>query len=396
MAPTVDFVDLVIIAALIYAAVRGYRGGLSYSLLSLLGLLVGIAVGAWLATSIPPLLPHSRPVIRTGVAVGLLLALALLGDGVGTWLGLRLRLGTKRRWLRRLDSVFGVAWGLIVVLVASWYLGLTFAAGPWPALSLQIQSSALLRALAQQFPQDATWLGELQHLLSGVPFPEVFADLVPPLPGPVALPHSLAGYPGVTKAAQETVKVVSAGCGGLIEGSGFPVAPGVLLTNAHVVAGGHSTQVVVPGRPGSLPATVVLFDPRTDLALLRVPQLGLAPLPLSNSGARGTQGAVIGYPEGGREQAVPGAIRGRVDAVGRDIYANATVSREIYVLQAQVIPGNSGGPFVDLSGQVLGVVFAKSEVESDEGYALSAGEVEHDIEVGAARTASVSTQGCAN
>ena len=389
-----DVIDLLIIAALLYAAVRGYRRGLTYSLFSLLGLLVGLGVGAWVATSLPPLLHDFTVEVRTGIAIGLLLALALLGDGLGTWVGLRLRMSTLRSHWRIVDSFAGVAWGLIVVLVASWYLGLTFATGPWRPLAAQIQSSAVLRALAQQFPQDPTWLGGLQHLFSAVPFPEVFANLIPPLPAPVTVPATLAQNRAVTAAAAETVKVISVGCGGLEEGSGFPVAPGVILTNAHVVAGGHDQRIVVPGPTGSMAAQVVFFDPERDVALLRVPGLNLPPLTISTSGTRATVGAIIGYPEGGPEEVVPGAIRGQLDAVGRDIYSRSTVSRGIFVLQATVVPGNSGGPFVDLQGQVLGVVFAKSLVVDGEGYALTTGEVLPDIAKGASNTVAVSTSSC--
>ena len=391
-----NLIDVVIICALLYAGIRGYRKGLTYSLFSLLGLLVGLGLGAWLATSVPPLLHDYSVAVRSGIAIGILLALALLGDGVGTWVGLRLRLSTIRSHLGLIDSLLGVAWGLAVVLVTSWYLGLTFASGPWPPLSGQIQKSAILRTLAGQFPQDPAWLGGLQHIFSAVPFPEVFANLIPPLPAPVPVPTSLAQNAAVKLAAAETVKVVSVGCGGLIEGSGFPVAPGVILTNAHVVAGGHDSHVLVPGRPGSSAAQVIFFDPERDIALLRVPGLSLAPLAISTSGTRATLGAVIGYPQGGPEQVVPGAIRGQLDAVGRDIYSHTIVSREIFLLQASVIPGNSGGPFVNLQGQVVGVVFAKSLSVSGEGYALTAGEVLPDIAKGEAQTSPVSTESCVN
>ncbi|HEY6537752.1 MAG TPA: CvpA family protein, partial [Candidatus Dormibacteraeota bacterium] len=182
-----DLIDILIIVALLYAAIRGYRSGLTYSLFSLLGLLLGLALGAWLATSVPPLLHSFSGTVRSGIAIGILLALALLGDGVGTWVGLRLRLSTLRSHWRLVDSAAGVAWGVVVVLLASWYLGLTFASGPWPPLSAQIQKSAILHRLADEFPQDPTWLGGLQHLFSAVPFPEVFANLIPPLPAPVSV-----------------------------------------------------------------------------------------------------------------------------------------------------------------------------------------------------------------
>lgn len=389
-----DLVDLVIIVALCYAAVVGYRRGLTYSLFSLMGLVVGLVIGSWLAATIPPLFHQYTATIRSVIAIGLVLALAFLGDALGGLLGARLRITTLRSHLGPVDSLAGTAWGLLVVLAVSWFLGLVFDQGPVQPIAAQIQASTILRTLDRDLPQGPAWLGYLQHVFSAVPFPEVFANLVPPLPGPVALPGNLSGDAAVRRDVAETLKVVSVGCGGLIEGSGFPVGKDLVLTNAHVVAGGHGTQVQIPGRIGSLPARVVFFDPHTDLALLLVPGLNLTPLTFSNSGARGTQGAVIGYPGGGAEQVVPGAIRGQIQAVGRDIYSQGLVSRQIYILQASVIPGNSGGPFVNLQGQVLGVVFAKSLVTSDEGYALTASEIAPDLARGERDTAPVSTQGC--
>lgn len=390
-----NLVDIAIVVALVLASVAGYRRGLTYSVLSLLGLVVGLAAGSWVATAIPGRLPGLASAERTILAVAAVLALGFLGSALGGLLGARLRLTTLRTRLGSgLDSWAGVAWGVIGTLAVSWYLGLVFAAGPIPPLSSQIQRSAILRALTRTLPSGPAWIGSLQHLLSAVPFPEVFATLVPPLPGPVALPGDLAAHPAVAKIAGETVKVVSTGCGGLIEGSGFPVATGVVVTNAHVVAGGHAEEVDVPGRAAPMPAQVVYFNPQVDLALLRVPGLTLPALAFATTASRGEQGAVIGYPGGGREQAVPGAVRGTMDAVGRDIYSQGLVTRRILVLQASVIPGNSGGPFINLDGQVLGIVFAKSVASGDQGYALSASQVEPDIGANVGDSTAVSTQAC--
>lgn len=390
-----NLVDLAIVLALIVAVVSGYRRGLSYSVLSLLGLLVGLALGSWAATTIPPLLHGISSTLRTVIAVGLVLALAFLGDAVGGLLGARLRITALRSRLGgRVDSLAGLAWGVVVTLAVSWYLGLIFATGPFQPLSDQIQGSTILRTLSRSLPAGPAWLGDLQHIFGAVPFPQVFATLVPPLPGPVALPGDLSGNTAVRQVAQETVKVVSQGCGGEVEGSGFPVSSDVVVTNAHVVAGGHNAVVVVPGRSAPLPAEVVYFDPKIDLALLRVPGLSLPPLAFATSYPRGTQGAVVGYPGGGLEQVVPGAVRGSIEAVGRDIYSSALVSRQVLILQAVVIPGNSGGPFVNLDGKVLGIVFAKSLVTSDEGYALSSAEVEPSIENNLGDTKPVSTEAC--
>jgi S1-C subfamily serine protease len=70
------------------------------------------------------------------------------------------------------------------------------------------------------------------------------------------------------------------------------------------------------------------------------------------------------------------------------------VNRDVYELQANVRPGNSGGPFVLPSGEVAGIVFAASTTEQDVGYALTADQVAPDIHDGVGRTAPVSTQNC--
>ena len=390
-----NLVDLVIVLALAITGVAGYRRGLTFSVLSMAGLLGGLLLGSWLATLLPARLHGFSRAERTALAIAVVLAVGFLGNALGGLLGARLRLTALRSRIGGgLDSLAGLAWSLIVTLAVSWYLGLIFAAGPIPQLSNQIQGSSILRALARTLPAGPAWMGDLQHLLSAVPFPEVFATLVPPLPGPVAIPQDLASHPQVDQVAAETVKVITSGCGGLIEGSGFPVGPQVVVTNAHVVAGGQSVQVQVPGSAATLAAEVVYFNPQVDLALLRVPALRLPPLAFSETSPRGTEGAVIGYPEGGPEQVVGGAVRGTVEAVGRDIYSQGLVTRQILVLQADVIPGNSGGPFVNLSGQVLGIVFAKSLVTTNEGYALSAAEVLPEISHNLADTTRAGTGAC--
>ena len=390
-----NLVDLLIVLALAISGVAGYRRGLSFSVLSMVGLLGGLLLGSWVATLLPARLHGFSSAERTALAIAVVLAIGFLGNALGGLLGAKLRLTTLRSRIGGgLDSLAGLAWNLIITLAVSWYLGLIFAAGPIPQLSTQIQGSSILRALARALPAGPAWMGDLQHLLSAVPFPEVFATLVPPLPGPVVIPQDLAAHPQVGQVAAETVKVITSGCGGLIEGSGFPVSPQVVVTNAHVVAGGQSVQVQVPGSATPLAAEVVYFNPQVDLALLRVPALHLPPLTFSETAPRGVQGAVIGYPEGGPEQVVGGAVRGTVEAVGRDIYSQGLVSRQILVLQSDVIPGNSGGPFVNLSGQVLGIVFAKSLVTTDEGYALSAAEVLPDISHNLADTARAGTGSC--
>ncbi len=388
-----DLLDVVLVVAVLAAVVAGYRRGLTMGGLAALGFLAGLAGGAALAGTVPPHLHGLAPTWRTVVAVALLLGGGFIGNAVGAAVGIRLRRTALRTRLGRLDSWLGAGFGGLAGLLVIWFLGLTFSNGPIPQLSRAIQASAVLRALDAHVPRPPAVFATLEQLLAEVPFPEVFVNLVPPLPGPVPLPPDLAALPGVAQAARETVRIVSDGCGGVEEGSGFPVGPELVLTNAHVVAGGSGT-VVQPPTGGSLAATVVLFDPLRDVAILRVPGLRLPALAFARHAGRGAAGAVIGYPQGGPERVVPAASRGTLDAVGRDIYAQAIVTREIEVLDARIRPGNSGGPFIARDGRVLGVVFAKSTVTAGLGFALTAGEVRPDVRRAVGRQAAVSTGAC--
>jgi S1-C subfamily serine protease len=170
------------------------------------------------------------------------------------------------------------------------------------------------------------------------------------------------------------------------------VAPQLVVTNAHVVAG--LKKPVAQDDSGGHRATVVYFDPRLDLAILRIPDLTTPPLRLATGHAnRGTVGAVLGYPGGGHFTVDPAAILGRQTAQGRTIYGTDLITREIYELQAKVRPGNSGGPVVAPDGSVLGVVFAMSTSQDNLGYALTAAQVAPAL-AAAATNSAVSTGPC--
>ncbi len=160
------------------------------------------------------------------------------------------------------------------------------------------------------------------------------------------------------------------GCGQIQEGSGFVVAPGIVVTNAHVVAG--IARPTVEDANGVHPTSVILFDPSYDLAVMRVDGLDERPLQLDpDQVARGVQAAVLGYPDGGPFDAVPAGVLAEFQAQGRDIYGQGLTLRNVYEIQALVRPGNSGGPLVQPDGEVIGVVFSRSTTNDDIGYALT-------------------------
>jgi S1-C subfamily serine protease len=222
-------------------------------------------------------------------------------------------------------------------------------------------------------PPDAL---QVLRRLVGQDAPQVFAVLHPGGSvgsAPSSSPLTVALTSAVTAS---TVKVEGQACNRIFEGSGFAVASDLVVTNAHVVAGeppGKTTVLLPTG--ARLPAEVVMFDPRRDLALLRVNSLGERPLPLQVAHA-GATGAVFGHPNGQDPVAVtPARVAQEEEAVGRDLYDSSNTKRDILVLAAALAHGDSGGPLVDAGGTVIGVAFAISADQPSTSYALSTTEL---------------------
>jgi S1-C subfamily serine protease len=178
----------------------------------------------------------------------------------------------------------------------------------------------------------------------------------------------------VNRVSASTVKVEGTACRRIQEGSGFAVGDDLIVTNAHVVAGEKSTQVQrLDGK--FLGATVVVFDSNRDLAVLRVPGFDEPGLPIGNARA-GAHGVVFGHPGGVKELRVrPAAISQRVDARGRDLYDARSTSRDVFIMAADLHPGDSGGALTDVNGVVVGVAFAIAPDKPGTAYALTTKEL---------------------
>ena len=360
-------------AAAVVGLVNGYRRGFWLSLAQYVGLVVGVVLGAAAAGPLLDYIGIHNPVARPLGAVLVLVIGGSLGSSIGFAAGEPIRRNILRKGVHTMpDSIGGAALSTIAVLAMCWFLGVSFSRGPSQEIAQEIQRSTVLRTLDALAPRTPAFLARVEGILSGVTFPPVFAGLEPSLPAPLPIPTSV-DTPGVKHASQVVVKVTGTGCGGLVTGSGFPIGSEYVVTNAHVVSGTANHRIETAGGVG-LRAEVVYFDPDRDVALLYVPDYAGAALQLGPA-ERGTQGAVIGYPGGGSESVQPAVVDGAIEAAGRDIYNQTPVTREIFVIQARVRPGNSGGPLVDLEGRVVGIVFATSASQPDQAYALTDDEI---------------------
>jgi S1-C subfamily serine protease len=375
--PSLPWFDLLLFVVLIGAAVGGLRRGFTVEVLRYLGLLAGIILGAYVATRLGLLLSERDSPQRLLVGVAVFFVLTAIGQAVGLWVGGRLRATNETQLARGADAAGGAVIATLVCMIVLWLLGSTLGSGPSPAVARAVAGSTVLRTIDRWAPRPPAAIAEVKRLFNRTDFPDVFANLRPP--GPNGPPPPLNTTPGITRAARSTVQIESRGCGGVVFGSGFPVGDGLFVTNAHVVAGTEGQEIHAPDG-NSARATVVAFDPERDLAILRAPGMELPPLQIGDRAAGGDTGAVIGYPGGGDQEVIPARVASRIVAVGRDIYSRSLASREIYVLRSKVRKGDSGGPLVNQDGQLIGVVFAASTFDPNEGYALTVGEMQEVLE----------------
>lgn len=389
-----NIVDLIIVAACVGSALHGFFRGAAVQLCSFAGFWGGLIIGAVLAPLITAHL-HS-PITKTVAAVVVVFGLAILLGGVGERLGAALRRSLRVVLLGPVDSGIGAVLGVIATLLAVWLISaMLLAIGNVKSISRPISQSLIVRTIQNTLPPAPAAIAKVGHFLTPNGLPPLFANLLPITPLHLPAPTGPVVAAAVAAAGPSTIKVSGYGCGGIKSGSGFIVAPGIVVTNAHVVSGITLPEVYTRTDQRYPDVTVVLYDPEVDLAVLRVRGLTGRPLPLLQTDQpRGTDGAAIGYPGGGPFTSVPAAILGEIQATGRDIYGQNITTRSVYEIQADVLPGDSGGPLVTANGDVAGVVFSASVTEPNVGFALTGREVAPDIAQGESQSAAVSTGNC--
>jgi S1-C subfamily serine protease len=371
-----QWLDLAVLSVAFVAAVSGWRSGALGSLLSFLGVVLGAVAGVLLAPHVVAHIDGART--KLFVALFLILGLVVIGEIAGVVLGRAVRGAIRNPVVRAFDSVTGVALQVVAVLVAAWLLATPLTASDQPNLAAAVNGSRVLSRVNDVAP---SWLKRvptrLSALLNTSGLPSVLQPFGrAPIVSVDAPDDSLVTNAAVMADKASVVKVrgVAQSCQKVLEGTGFVVAPGRVMSNAHVVAGSNSVTVEVDGK--TYDAKVVSYDPAADISILDAPDLPAPPLKFdTQEAATGTGVVVMGYPGGGEFAATPARIREIIKLNGPDIYHTTTVTREVYTIRGNVRQGNSGGPLVNGTGKVLGVVFGAAVDDADTGFVLTAEEV---------------------
>ena len=373
-----EAVEIVVDVVLVVLAVLAIAAGWTNGAIRAAGTLVGLGLGLWLGLTLAPVVVGwmassglsgvtQRSVVAAIVILVCAAAVYALATSAAALVAKVLRHGPVR-WL---DSLVGSVFGLLTWAIAVWLVAGFAMATSLATVVQAADSSQVVATLDNLAPlPSSTVLGAVDDALASAGLPKVFEgqesirDIQAPDPS----------IPAAVSQAQQSVVTVLASkpaCGVDSEGSGWVVHNGRVVTNAHVVAGASSI-VVRQSASGDLErATLVAFDPERDLAVLDVTDLSAPPLPIGQDLGTGAQAYAAGYPGNGPFLITPQRVREQVNARGTDIYQSGSVDRDIYSLRGTIRPGNSGGPLLDPNGRVVGVVFARSTIDPQTGYALT-------------------------
>lgn len=355
--------DLIIIAFVVILGAWGFRQGAVLGVSSLAGFLGGVYVGTRLANNL--LEGGNASPYAPLFALAAALVFGAVVAEISVALGFRFRVKFTSHTARRIDGTLGAVllgtFALMIVWVGAAALNQSKVSG---GLRTNVRRSAVVKELNAVLPPSGPFLSAISRI-----------DPVPSISGPstnVAAPDpGTASDPDVRRAAMSTVRVLGTACGYGVEGSGWVAAPGVIVTNAHVVAGQADTTVQVAGSGTAFPATTVWFDPRNDLALLAAPAVTVSPLALTASTDKGTPAAIVGYPLNGGLMISSVRIGGTQNAISDDIYGNGPITRAMTSFRGLVRQGNSGGPLIDSDGRVRSTVFAsQSGSDNRRGYGV--------------------------
>lgn len=379
----------------LYVAVTGWRRGLIVSAFSLIGLIFG----AWFARNLITIFSgasEDASLSRTGISVAVLLTAMGIGSTIGGFIGSRIRKVFSWSLLQFLDRLGGAVLSVGAWTVAIWFVATTLLASPVNSLTNVLAESKVITRLDEEMPSEVrSGIETLRIYVSDSSLPSGLTQvlLAPPVEAP---DETSVDAPAVIAALESVVRVEGTApkCNTRLTGSGFVIGQDLIMTNAHVLAGVTNPTIRIKGKGKAFAGTVVYFDPKRDVAMIRTEGIPATELRISDAVPRGTSTVVAGFPGGGPLTLIPARVRSVSVSSGTDIYGKEAVTREIYSLLANIKQGDSGAPMLTLEGTVAGLVFASSATDELTGYALTSKEFMVGVEQASSATQAVDTGEC--
>jgi S1-C subfamily serine protease len=380
-----NWIDLVILLLLAGAVYYGRRLGFLTVTGTIVGFFAGLLVGGAL---FPHLIPLHDRTIRTIINGNLVLCTAIYGAVKGNDFGRRGHRKLLPGVIRRFETLSGSLVIIASVLALAWLLAAMVGRLPFAGLSNSVDDALIIQSLDRHLPPAPAVFASFNHEVSGNNSPLLFENQ-PSAPGAAVGGSAAQVFPPPVPSS--TVRITSFGCGGIVSGSGFVVAPELVMTNAHVVAGVKRPIIKAAGR--SYEGVPVFFDQNLDVAILRVRQINLPPVSFDTRDNTGESVLTAGYPNGNFSERA-GVLRSNFILYGRNIYDIGVIGRDIYEIQVQSDEGSSGSPVLSGSGKVVGMLFAKSEIVDGYSYALTAKSLQPSLQRAQRTHTRVSTGSC--
>ena len=389
--PGSTILDLFLILLLVIALVNGYRRGLLQSLTGIIGAVAGGFAAFFVVPLVGGWIP--APEWRTPGTIAVAIVLVLIGHSIGAAAGGMVGRRKKRSPLGALNRVLGSAFAAAASALVASMVAFSIGALGIPFLSPAISSSSVVSSINEWTPdQLKALMAELRSVAVQQGLPRIVDAFTGPTPDTAEADTS---SPALAVAAQSVVRITGTAyaCGQSQSGSGFVVADGRVITNAHVVAGVNQPVVETPSGE-ALAGEIVYFDPVDDLAVISVPGLGTSPLTVGNDLAADSGAVADGYPFGGPYVSDPAQVISLGTISVADIYGQDPTPRQVYTVASDVQQGESGGPLLSESGLVVGIIFAKASNTDNVGYALALDEVQPVINQASSLDTAVSSGTC--
>lgn len=364
-----DWIDLAVLAIIVISGLRGWSVGALRQIGRFLGRLVGLVLGFTFAPRLSALTAHN--VARPVVAAVMVIAASWLLGWLGYWLAWRIAEVAHETHWGPIDRGAGALISVAGSVAICWFVAAVLSVASWGIVAQQVAQSLAVKVMNQALPAPPSVVSRIEALVSSSHVPSLVAGLIGP-----QVPSHLQIYlsPVLHDVANSSIVRVAGlgGCDVNAVGSGVYIAPGEIVTAAHIVAGHTAVQV------NGVVSTVVGFDPRSDVAIVRVPGPSGTIRAISAVVDSGSTGTIVGYASLSDLASSPAEVASQLNVVSRGINAGPLQPRSVVLVVTRVDTREAGSALL-IGGSLAGLVIEPAADSNHVAYAVPALQLRRDI-----------------